>query len=227
MLSYAYFVFPSIPQFIFPYIGFITVALGLLMAFAGREMWEILTAIIGIILGAIIGMAFGASIDGLIGSILLGIIGAVIGGLLFYYIAEIGISIFIAYFALVGTLILFGARGGVLSNIAHGATIALAVALVVAIVVFILCIIYFEELIVVFTAIAGGLLVDYGLTLFGFGVVAVIAAIAVVVIGIIFQLTLLERFRGPVEPDTKNVTYTHTETTSSSSTDTPVTHRDN
>ena len=119
------------------------------------------------------------------------------------------------------------ARGGVLSNIAHGATIALAVALVVAIVVFILCIIYFEELIVVFTAIAGGLLVDYGLTLFGFGVVAVIAAIAVVVIGIIFQLMLLERFRGPVEPETKNVTYTHTDTTSSSSTDTPVTHRDN
>ncbi|MBX8631797.1 MAG: hypothetical protein KIY12_01880 [Thermoplasmata archaeon] len=193
MLSHMYAIIPSIPRTVYPYIGFISIAIGLLLAFAGEEMWKILTSLIGVILGASLGLAFGTAFAGFVGGLILGLIGAIVGGILFYYIAEIGISLLIAYFAMVGTLILLGIKGGVLGRSAQSSTVPFIVALVVGLAVFVICIIYFKDLIVVFTAVAGGILVDYGLTVFRVGQLSTLIAFAIIVIGVFFQFIRISR----------------------------------
>ena len=193
MLNQLYSVVPSIPHSIYPYVGFIAIIIGLILAFVGEELWRPLTTLIGAVLGGVIGLSFGTLIAGLLGGLLVGFIGALIGAILFYYIAEAGISLLIAYFTMIFVLYLFGVSGGVFSSRSQGATFPFAVALIVSIVVFIICIIYFKDLVAVFTSIAGGLLVDYGLVDIRFGQYATEISFAVVVIGIISQFIRISR----------------------------------
>lgn len=184
---------PAIPQTVYPYVGIIAVAIGLILAFFGESIWRIATTVIGSIIGAVMGLAFGMAIAGLIGGLLVGLIGAIIGGLLFYYIAEAGISLMVAYFSLVGVLILFGIKGGVLGQGTRASALPFIVALVISAVVFIVCIIYFKDLIALFTSVGGGFMVDYGLTVLKVGSVATIAALAVIFLGMVFQFVRIAR----------------------------------
>jgi hypothetical protein len=193
MVTHLYALVPAIPQTIYPYVGIIAIALGLLLAFFGETIWRIATTLIGGILGAVIGLAFGTTIAGLAGGLIVGLIGAIIGGLLFYYIAEAGIALMVAYFSFIGVLLLFGVSGGIMSRGTQTASIPFIMALIVAVIVFIVCIIYFKDLIAVFTALGGGFMVDYGLTVLKLGSVATVAALAVIVMGMTFQFVRLSR----------------------------------
>ena len=184
---------PAIPQTVYPYVGIVAVAIGLMLAFFGEAIWRIATTIIGSIIGAVIGLAFGVAIAGFIGALLVGLIGAIIGGLLFYYIAEAGISLMVAYFSLLGVLILFGVNGGLLGQGTRASALPFIVALVVAVIVFIVCIIYFKDLIAIFTAVGGGFLIDYGLTVLHSGSVATIVSLAVILLGMVFQFVRIAR----------------------------------
>lgn len=191
MVTHLYALIPAIPQTVFPYVGIIAIGIGLLLAFFGETIWRIATALIGGILGAVIGLAFGTAIAGLLGGLLVGLIGAIIGGLLFYYIAEAGISLMLAYFSFIGVLLLFGVSGGIVSRGTQTASIPFIIALIAAVIVFIVCVVYFKDLIAVFTALGGGFMVDYGLTVLKLGSIATVAALSVIVTGMIFQFVRL------------------------------------
>ncbi len=187
-MSSIYTAIPSIPAGVYPYVGGIALVIGLLLAFFGESIFKMLTSIIGAILGSIIGFAFGAALGGLIGSFIVAFIGAVIGGLLFFYVAEAGLSLVLAYFTFVGVLYLFGVRGSV-SNLSGQVSVAQVTALIAGFAVFMASIIFFKDIIAVVTAVAGGFLVDYGLTYLNLGNVGTAVAIAVIVLGMVYQFT--------------------------------------
>ncbi len=192
VVAHLYALIPPIPAAVYPYVGIIAVAIGLVLAFFGEAIWRIATTIIGSVIGAVMGLAFGVAIAGLIGGLLVGLIGAIIGGLLFYYIAEAGISLMVAYFSLIGVLILFGIRGGVFGAGTGTSSIPFIVALVAAAIVFVVCIIYFKDLIAVFTSVGGGFMVDYGLTVLKFGtLLATVASLIVIFAGMVYQFVRL------------------------------------
>ncbi|MEM3852097.1 MAG: hypothetical protein QXP70_03760 [Methanomassiliicoccales archaeon] len=196
---------PHIPTYIFPYVGAIALIAGLLLAFFGDEVWKIITSLVGALLGASLGYSYGASF-GLIAALLVAFIGAVLGGFLFYYIAEAGISLLIAYFAFLGVLFLLGASPSGLSTIDRTLNGDEIVAIVIALAVFIVCIIFFSDIIAVITSVAGGLLVDYGLTSFHLGLTATAAAIVVIVAGMSYQFVKLRRKKATVHQETANTT---------------------
>ncbi len=191
-MSVIYSVVPSIPSSIFPYIGLIAIVLGILLAFFGGNVFKFLTSVIGAILGAIIGFAIGAGLAGTLGAYIVALIGAIAGGFLFYYVAEAGIALVVAYFTYLGVLFLFGASTGarsLASGISGSIGIAQIAGLIAGFAVFMVSIIFFSDLVAVFTSVAGGFLVDYGLTYFRPGTLATLAAFAVIVLGMIFQFT--------------------------------------
>lgn len=179
---------PSIPAGIFPYVGGVALVLGLLLAFMGESVFKLLTSIIGAVLGAVIGYAFGVSLAGVIGGLFLAFIGAIIGGFLFYFVAEAGIALLLAYFTFTGILYLFGTSGG-LGALGGRLGVPEIVGLIAAFAVFMVSIIFFSDIVAVLTAIAGGLLVDYGLVNFGLGVLGTVLAIVVIVLGMAYQFT--------------------------------------
>jgi len=183
---------PHIPSSIFPYVGIIAIVIGLLLAFFGDTIWKYLMSLMGALLGASLGFAF-AFHYGLIVTLLVAFLGAVIGGFLFYYIAEAGIALFLAYFAFILTLYAFGQKTSGLSTFNHNFGIDEVIAAIVALAVFIVSILYFKDLVAIFTSLAGGILVDYGLTSFHLGIIATAVAIVVFILGMIYQFVRLNR----------------------------------
>ena len=183
-----YAMIPSIPAGIYPYVGGIALVMGLLLAFFGESVFKMITSVIGAILGSILGFAFGASLGGVLGSFIVAFIGAVIGGILFFYVAEAGLALLIAYFAFTGILHLFGASGSV-SSISAQPSLAQIAALIAGFAVFMLSIIFFTDIVAVITAVAGGIMVDYGLTYLNFGTTGTIISVVVIVLGMVYQFT--------------------------------------
>lgn len=185
---------PSIPTNIYPYIGAIALVLGLLLAFFGESIFKLLTSLIGALIGGLIGYSFGIVLGGLIGGIFVALIGAVIGGLLFYFVAEAGIALVLAYFTFLGVLYLFGVGGGI-STLRSSLGIAEIAGLIAGFAVFMIAIIFFEDIVAIVTAVAGGLLVDYALTVFNLGTLGTIISVVVIVIGLVYQFSRIRSKR--------------------------------
>lgn len=180
---------PSIPAPVYPFVGALALIIGLLLAFFGESVFKMLTSVIGGIIGAVIGFAFGAALGGTIGAFIVAFIGAVIGGLLFYYVAEAGMALVIAYFVFDG--VLYAAGSSPAGVTATSLTAVEVVAFIAGIAVFMVSIIFFKDIVAVITAVAGGLIVDYGLTFLHFGTFATIISIVVIVAGMVVQFTRL------------------------------------
>lgn len=183
-----YAMIPSIPAGIYPYVGVLALVMGLLLAFFGEAVFKMITSVIGAVLGSILGFAFGASLGGVLGSFIVAFIGAVIGGILFYYVAEAGLALLIAYFAFTGILHIFGVSGSI-SGISAQPSVAQIAALIVGFTVFMLSIIFFTDIVAVITAVAGGIMVDYGLTYLNLGNAGTIISVVVIVLGMVYQFT--------------------------------------
>lgn len=179
---------PSIPAYLFPYVGGIALVLGLLLAFFGESVFKMLTSIMGAMVGAVIGFAFGAALGGEIVAFIVAFIGAVVGGMLFYYVAEAGIALILGYFTYTSILYLLGAPGGV-SNLSASLNFSEVIGLVAAFAVFMVSIIFFRDLVAILTSVTGGLMLDYGLTTFKFGTIATILSIVVIVLGMVYQFS--------------------------------------
>jgi len=188
---------PSVPHYLLPYVGIIAVGAGLLLAFYGDEVFKFMTSLIGVVLGAVIGYSYGIPHGTLLG-IGLALIGAIIGGFLFYYIAEAAVALIIAFFAFTGVLYLLGFRGPAIYHLSSISTVDLIVGLVIAIIIFALAIRYFSDLVAVFTSVAGGFLIDYGLSYFKLGIIATAVALFVIIVGMSFQFTRIRRKKMPV-----------------------------
>lgn len=186
LMASLYTLVPHIPSYIFPYVGIIALVAGLLFAFFGNSIWKHLMALVGALLGASLGYAF-AIPYGFIVTILVAFIGAVIGGFLFYYIAEAGIALLLAYFTFILVLFALGQKTSGLSTINHSLGADEVIAIIVALIVFVLALMYFDDLIAILTSLAGAILVDYGLTSFHVGYIATIIALVVFVAGMTHQ----------------------------------------
>lgn len=179
---------PSIPVYLFPYVGGLALVLGLLLAFFGESVFKMLTSFMGAMVGAVIGFAFGAALGGEIVAFIVAFIGAVVGGMLFYYVAEAGIALILGYFTYTGVLYLFGVQSGVI-NFSGSLSVADISGLVAGFAVFMVSIIFFRDLVAILTSVTGGLMLDYGLTTFNFGTIATIISIVVIILGMVYQFT--------------------------------------
>ena len=75
--------------------------------------------------------------------------------------------------------------------------------------VFMIAIIFFEDIVAIVTAVAGGLLVDYALTVFNLGTLGTVIAVVVIVIGLVYQFSRIRSKRlrngvAKVEPRSGN-----------------------
>ncbi len=157
-------------------VALLLVFIGLFLAFAGRRIWKSVMSFIGSIIGFLIGFALGTAISGAIIGLLIGILGGIVGGAVFVFLARVGIS------AVAGILAFLLVSG-------LGGSSVFVVALIVAVIVFVLVFVFVEAAIGVVTAVAGGLLLGFGLILLEVDMtISLIAMLAVIVFGAAFQL---------------------------------------
>jgi len=168
------------------------VFIGLFLAFAGRRIWKSVMSFIGGIIGFVVGLALGTAIGGVLVGLIVGILGGIIGSAVFVFLARLGIS------AVAGLLAFL-----VVSAIGGSAWFIAAV--IVGVVVFVITFVFVEAAIGVVTAVAGGLLLGFGLILLDIDMaLSVVAMLAVIVFGAVFQLYVWheeeERKHGKLPP---------------------------
>jgi hypothetical protein len=140
---------PNVQQ-LFLILYILLLIIGLVLAFAGRWVFESLMNILGAIVGGLIGFSFGYDRWGFMGGLLLGMTGAILGGLIFYYIAEFAIAVFCGFLA-AAIVILFLGYGYIL------------VAIIVAVVISVICWHFIREIIGVATALLGSIITGVAL----------------------------------------------------------------
>lgn len=173
----------TIPWWVFV----ILIVIGLLMAFFGRAIWDIIMSMIGGIIGSIIGFVIGFILfGGFIIPLIFMFIFGFIGSILFKYLIRLALAL------LVGIIV--AALVWLLMDTPPMADFAI-IGLIVMIVVFIPCYYFIEQLVSILTAFIGGCILGvgiYGLTLspwLGIGIGAVVW-----VVGSIIQLKALEKY---------------------------------
>lgn len=152
--------------------------IGLILAFAGRKVWKHVMSLIGAVIGGLLGFTIGTAIGGPLIGLITGILGSMVGSAVFIFLARVGI----------------GVVAGLLSFIVVAALTGNAMlALVAAVIAFALTFAYIEVAIGIVTAVVGGLLVGIGLLWFDMSMlVVVLALLAAMVLGAIFQMTALK-----------------------------------
>ncbi len=157
-------------------IALLLVFVGLFLAFAGRRIWKSVMSFIGGIIGFLVGFALGTALSGVLVGFLIGALGGIIGSAVFVFLARLGIS------AVAGILafLLVSAMGG---------SSVFVIAVIAALVVFVITFVFVEAAIGVVTAVAGGLLLGFGLIMLDVDMtLSLIAMVAVIVFGAAFQL---------------------------------------
>ena len=129
-------------------LGLILLAIGILLAFFGRSMWEAMMSLIGGFIGWFLG--FGITIyflgsDGWYIGIIVGFLCGFVGSILFHYLVEVALAL------------IAGVLAGGLVYIIGGAGWAIP-AIIVFAVVFAISYYYIDDLIGVITALIGGIL---------------------------------------------------------------------
>jgi hypothetical protein len=172
----------TIPFWVF----IILIIIGLLMAFFGRAIWDIIMGLIGGLIGSMIGFVVGFILLGFIGAIIFMFIFGFIGSILFRYLVRVALALLCGL--LVAALIWLAASKPPMEDFA-------VIGLIIMIIVFIPCYYFIEQLVSVLTALIGGVILGlgvYGLTLspvmaIGLGILAWIG-------GAIVQILALEKY---------------------------------
>jgi hypothetical protein len=184
----------SVPNWVW----LILLIVGLLLCFFGEIIWEFMVSIIGAIIGSIIGYAIGMIIGGIICAFGLMIVFAIIGSILFQLLAKLAV-------ALLCGLLAFAAAAYLtyLSNPADLNT-PVIVGLIVGVIVFVIALFFVEEIVGVFLAAIGGVMVGAAVFFMIRGdsalLIAALAGGSMFGAGAFVQLTMLrdkKKSRGP------------------------------
>ncbi len=152
------------------------VFIGLFLAFAGRRIWKSVMSFIGGIIGFVVGLALGTAVGGVLVGLIVGILGGIVGSAVFVFLARLGISIVAGLLAFLVVVALAGEAW-------------LIAGLIVGFVLFVVTFVFVEAAIGVVTAVAGGLLLGFGLIILEVDMaISVIAMLAVIVFGAVVQL---------------------------------------
>ena len=174
-------------------IGVILVITGLLMAFWGHGIWNMVMSMIGALLGSAVGYIFGAAFGGPLAGLVLALVGAIIGSILFSKLVKVALAFLVGLLA--GVLV-YALLGGSAVFTAGKIDAPLIGALLVLVVVFGVSFYFIDDLIGVITAAIGGLLLAAGIYLLGEPTaLAAGAGIAAFVLGAILQTTVINRKR--------------------------------
>lgn len=173
----------TIPWWVFV----ILIVIGLLMAFFGRAIWDIIMSLIGGIIGSIIGFVIGFILFGgfIIPFIFMFIFGF-IGSILFKYLIRLALALLVGIIVAALVWLLMGKP--LMADFA-------IIGLIILIVVFIPCYYFIEQLVSILTAFIGGVILGvgiYGLTSnpwLGIGIGALIW-----IVGSIVQLKALDKY---------------------------------
>ena len=166
-------------------LGIILVAVGLVVAFFGEELWSAALAIIGGLIGGIIGYAIGSAIfDNWLVCAAIAVFCAIVGGILFAWMVKVAVAVLI---------------GAVIAGMSWVLTGEIIVALVVFLIAAILAYYFMEKIIEFLTAFAGGAVAGGGVYILLYNSwpgwspwVALCAGGAIFVIGAIYQLAVKE-----------------------------------
>jgi hypothetical protein len=171
-----------------PIIGIILVVVGLLMAFWGHGIWNMVMSMIGALIGSAVGYIFGAALFGSLIALILAIVGAIIGSILFSKLVKVALAFLVGLLA--GALVYTALGGG--GTLTTGTP--LIGALVVLVVVFGVAFYFIDDLIGIITAAIGGLLLGAGIYLLGQGTtLAAAAGIGAFILGAILQTSAINR----------------------------------
>lgn len=174
-------------------IGVILVITGLLMAFWGHGIWNMVMSMIGALLGSAVGYIFGAAFGGPLAGLVLALVGAIIGSILFSKLVKVALAFLVGLLA--GVLV-YALLGGSAVFTAGRIDAPLIGALLVLVVVFGVAFYFIDDLIGVITAAIGGLLLAAGIYLLGQPtLIAAGAGIAAFVLGAILQTSVINRKR--------------------------------
>lgn len=175
--------------------------LGLVLAFAGRWVFESLMSFLGALIGAVIGFQLGYYTFGwgCFGGLILCVIGALVGGLIFHYIVEFAIALFCGLLA-----------GVVVFAVLGSGQYTIFITLIVIIVVGVLSWYFIREIIGVVTALMGGMISGYALLqldiLLNWNMhsVWILLTILIVVVGAIVQVKAAGGERKGTRPEKKS-----------------------
>jgi hypothetical protein len=183
------------------WVWLVLLIVGLLLCFFGEIIWEFMVSILGAIIGSIIGYAVGMIIGGIFCAFGLMFIFAIIGSMLFRFLAKVAV-------ALVCGLLAFGA-GAYLTYLANpdDTTTPIIVGLIVGVIIFVIALMFVEEIVGVFLAAIGGIMITAALYFLIGGdsalILGAVAGIALFFIGAFVQVQMIgdkKRGRGGPPP---------------------------
>ena len=166
-------------------LAIIAVIIGIALALFGRAIWGMLLSAIGGMIGWMIGFAVGVFLFGfdtllsIILVIICGFVGSLLMGMIFRYLVEVALALVAGLMA-----------AGVFWYAYPG---QLIIAIILFVVVFVLSYVFIEKVVVIVTAFIGSIIAGVGaFFLLGNLGYAVIAALGLLVAGIIIQFTMLD-----------------------------------
>ncbi len=172
----------TIPSWVF----IILVIIGLVMAFFGRAIWDIIMSMIGGIIGSMIGFVVGFIYFGLIGAFILMFVFGFIGSILFRFLVRIMLALLCGL--LVAALVWLLMGQPLLADFA-------VIGIIIMIVIFIPCYYFIEQVVSVITAFIGAVLLGVGIyVLSGSLILALGLGILVWIAGSIVQIMALEKY---------------------------------
>ena len=176
------------------WVWLVLLLIGILLCFFGEIIWEFMVSIIGAIIGSIIGYAVGMIIGGVFCAFGLMFIFAIIGSMLFRFLAKIAVALVIG-------LLAFGAAAYLTySTNPDDLTTPFIVGLIVGVIVFVIALMFVEEIVGVFLAAIGGIMIAAA-TYFLVGgdsalIIGAIAGIGLFALGAFVQLQMIGDRKG-------------------------------
>lgn len=179
----------------------ILLLVGLVLAYAGRLVFESLMSFLGALIGAMIGFNIGYSTLnlGIIGGLIICVVGALIGGLIFYHIVEFAIALFCG---IIG--------GGIVVAVLGTGTTVIILAVVVGLIITLLAWHFIKEILSVATSLMGGMICGYAFIQidsrlgWGLGGIWTLLAILIIVSGAIIQIKYVRERKTKRAGDSKD-----------------------
>jgi hypothetical protein len=166
-------------------------AIGLVMAYAGKPMFRSITGVVGSFLGASLGFSFGGAIGGSLIGLLAAAAGALVGGAVMMYLVKFGLAILLGFLAL---FFLGIATGSIIIGIAA------------FFIVFILVIYFMDQVLLVVMAAGGALAVSFGVWIVTFDLILTLAlGFIVFASGVPVQIFLEKQRKARGQPPVRTV----------------------
>jgi len=180
----------SIPSWVF----IVVLIVGLLLAFFGRAIFDIVMSVIGALIGSIFGFILGFYLfGGWVIPLIMAALFGIIGSLIFKFLIQVALAFLCSVAAAFLVWILMGKPA---------LTDFYLIAIIILIVVFTISYYFIEETVSILTAFIGGVLTGIGLYAMNAGIWAAVGlAILAFIGGAILQIYALEKYDKVTYPD--------------------------